>query len=95
MADPVIVDIPKDAWLPVITNVVAGFIDRMTADPTVYYFTTRLNLAAAPLIIDPNDPDFEGVPKFLKGLTVDIEANEPTDIYILCLGDAGKVQVTV
>ena len=95
MADPVLVAIPKDVWKLVAENVVAGFIDRMTADPTVYHFTTRLNLEAAPAIVNPNDVDFEGVPKFLKGLTVDIEANEPTDIYILCFGLAGKVKVTI
>ena len=95
MADPVLVNIPKDAWLPVILNVVAGFIDSMTSAPDVYYFTTRLNLAAAPVIVDPNDPDFEGVPKFLQGRTVEIAANEPTDVYVLCLGADGKVKVTV
>ena len=94
MADPVLVPIPKDVWKLVAENEVAGFIERMTTDPDVYYFTTRLNPSVLPGIVNTNDPDFDGVPKFLKGLTVDMESNEPTDFYILCFGADGKVKVT-
>ena len=95
MADPVIIDIPKGVWKKVAANVLVGFIDKMTSLPNEYYFTSRQAGNPTPAQIDPNHAAFDGIPKFLEGLTVAIQANEPSDIWILTLSADGKVKVTV
>ena len=94
MADPVIVDIPKGAWKLIAENEIKANAEVLNQKPTAYYFTTRDYPSVAPLIADPADSDFEGVPKFLEGREVSLGGTVPTDHWVFCTGSDGKVKVT-
>lgn len=94
MADPVIVSTPKNVWTRIAENEIKALAEVLSRKPTAYHFTTRDYPSVAPVITDLNDADFEGVPKFLQGREVSLEGTVPTDHWVLCTGDNGKVKVT-
>ena len=94
MADPVIVDIPEGAWKLIAENEIKANAEILDRKPTGYLFTTRDYPSVAPAIVDPGDPNFEGVPKFLEGREVSLEGTVPTDHWVFCTGSDGKVKVT-
>lgn len=88
MADPILVEIPKDVWTKVATGVTNGMIHKKASINSVYLQTYRETGGTAPTLID------EGVELF-KGneLSEEINMSVPIDVYIRCVGADGKVRV--
>lgn len=95
MPDPAIVDLPADAWTLIAANVLTGLVDKRSSDPSAYYITSRPAGSAAPPVTDPDDAAFLGATKFIEGDEVDLKSNVPTDFYMLCTGEAGRVLVSL
>jgi hypothetical protein len=96
MSDPASIDAPKNVWTLITpSSVLQGIIVRLDDSPSAYYFTHRPTGSAPPPQADPGEPDFLGVPKFLEGRAVEMGFNEPTDVYVLCTGEDGRILVAV
>lgn len=87
MADPVIVECPKDVWTLVAENQTTGIIHILKVDSSAYLQTYRDTGGGAPAT--PAD-DGEAVPfrNFLQ-----ISSAAAIDVYIKCLGKDGRVRV--
>jgi len=90
MADPVVTAItPVKTWVKVATSVQSGRVHRMKG-PAKYIHTYRLTGVAAPGAPEINT---EGVA--FDGVTEEISAPAPIDVYIACLENVGIVRVDV
>lgn len=87
MADPLIVNCPKDAWIEVTTNVTSGQIHKLLKNPSSYLSTYRETGETAPTIVE------EGIPIFINGITEQISASVGIDVYIYAVGKDGQVRV--
>lgn len=87
MANPVLVDCPKNVWTKVVTNIITGFLHIKDTTPSVYLQTYRGTGGSAPAAGDPT----EGVP--IDDLFIPIEATSGIDIYIMPLSFDGVVRV--
>lgn len=89
MANPTIVDCPKDTWTKVATNVISGEIVKSltTARPVNYLYVRRDTGTAAPTTKD------EGYPIFTDDHREVFGAKVGSDIYIYAIKEDGKVMV--
>jgi hypothetical protein len=88
MANPLIVDCPKEVWTKVATDVVTGQVHKKSEEPELYLHTYRLTGEAAPTIRT------EGVEIFIyENLSENISALAGIDVYVMPIGEDGKVRV--
>lgn len=86
MSDPVIVNIKENAWRKVATAVTSGNIWMLQKEQKAL-FTYRMTGETA-----PTDSD-EGMDFINPGMTISNDA--AIDVYIMAIGDNGKVRVDV
>ncbi len=91
MADPVLIDItPANTWVLVALNVQSGqLFDKKKG--VNYVFTTRDTGNPAP----PDSPLTDQAPIFDDTSTAVISSSFAIDVYIMCLGDVGKVMAVL
>ena len=87
MADPILVDIPKNAWLKVATAVTSGMIHIKNSTP-VYYQTYRDTGGAAPVGLTEIVRLAE-----MSGGSAEIASTSPIDVYIYALDYDGKIRL--
>lgn len=88
MANPVIIDCTKDVWTKVATDVVTGQVHKKSEVPQLYLHTYRLTGETAPAL------KTEGVEIFIhENLSENISALAGIDVYIMPIGEDGKVRV--
>ena len=89
MADPVFVNIPAGEWTKIATNVVTGQVHKVLSIP-VYMQTYRLTGGGAPTLLT------DGVLAFANGAVTDqVSASAAIDVYLWCVGSAGRVRVDI
>ena len=87
MANPVIIECPAGVWTLVALNTTAGRIKMASTAPNVYLETYRMTGGTAPT------DQSEGVPAFPDdGVTAEISAAAPIDVYIMAVGKDGKIR---
>jgi len=86
MANPVTVACPAGQWTKVATNQTSGLVHIMNIEPDAYYQTYRDTGGAAPT-------DLSDAVVFGKTAPLAISASAGIDVYIWCVGAAGKVRV--
>jgi len=90
MADPVIVDCPKDVWTKVADNVVNGFLHKKSSQAATYLQTYRQTGEAAP---DDVTDKPQGVAIFRNDQqTVKIQSSIAIDVYVMPIGADGKIR---
>lgn len=87
MSNPVFVTCKKNTWKLVAQNVTAGFIHCDSVRPDSYLQTYRDTGDAAPT------DQTEGTPIFLKSWSEEISASAGIDVYIMAVGQRGRVRV--
>ena len=91
MAEPEFFDLTKDVFTPVAIGVLSGVISKKTEAPQEYLQTYKNTGGAAPA----NDAEL-GVPMFQDlQVSENIAHSELIDIYIMPLGEDGRVRVDV
>lgn len=88
MANPVFEDLTKDVFTKVATAVTTGQIHRIESLPKKYLQTYKLTGEAAPA----NDAAL-GVPLFQQGITETISSSAAIDVYIMPIGEDGRIRV--
>ena len=86
MSNPVFVECPAGAWTKIATSVVTGFVHKIIHTRR-YLQTYKETGETAPTL------KAEGVGLFLESNTEEISSSSPIDIYVWCVGDAGRVRV--
>lgn len=89
MADPVFVNLTKNVWEKVATNVTSGLVHAL-GGPNRYFQTYRDTGGAAPSSSESNRA-LEAVP--FSGITETISSTAGIDVYIYCSKDGGRVRV--
>lgn len=84
MNNPLIVEIPKNTWIKVVSDVVTGNIGK-SDDTVVYYYTYRLKDSPAPTVAD------QGL--IWSNNILSISATEFIDVYIRSVNANGRVEV--
>jgi len=84
MANPVIIDIPIDAWLKVATNVTKGQI-HIIETTSQYLHTYRITTDPAPNGVG------DGI-RMSRG-AIEIKSDSLIDVYIYCQEKDGKIRV--
>lgn len=87
MANPIIVTCDENVWTKVATNVTEGQVKKIDNKPHRYLETYRMTGNAA-----PTDRE-EGIPAFMTAYSELISASAGIDVYIMAIGDNGKVRV--
>ena len=88
MADPVFIDLTKDIWTVVATNVTEGAIRKKSRKPQQYNHMYVDTGNPAPIDIE------DGVQIFLDGSNTEaIGAGAGIDVYIMPIGENGRVRV--
>ena len=88
MADPALIDItPKDTWIKVATAVATGQIYRKSGGNFIQ--TIRDTGNPAP----PNSPLTDQAPILEKSDTAIISSSNAIDVYIMCIGEVGKIRI--
>lgn len=85
MANPLVVDLPKNTWKKVATAVTFGEIHILETKPEKYLATHRETG-------DPPPNDIEEGFK-IQGLSVPIKSSNKIDVYIMPRSDDGKIRV--
>lgn len=86
MPNPTFKTCPKNTWKLVATNVMKGFIKISDKDPNIYLETYRLTGEAAPT------EQSEGIP---VSEFAEIRSSVGIDVYIMAVGENGKVRVDI
>lgn len=82
MADPTIIEIPKDVWVKVADNKLTGQIHQLLVTRNYKYtYRDAGNLAPTDLT-DAID----------MGPTLEISTTIPIDVYVYCVGKIGKIR---
>lgn len=87
MADPAVVNCPKDTWVVVATAVKSGVIHKLNSEASRYLQTYRDTGGAAPT----DDADAADV--FVNCTSATISNTVDIDVYIKAVGKAGEVRV--
>lgn len=87
MANPVIVNCPKNEWTSVATNVQSGFVRRLSTKPNVYLQTYRLTGEQPPTELN------EGTELFAVDPSEAISADAAIDVYVAPINVNGQVRV--
>ncbi len=87
MADPLLVDCPKDVFTKVATDVTSGLVHKISTDPNKYLQTYRMTGGTAPTEKD------EAVPMFIGTDTEQISSSAGIDVYVWPIGKDGLVRV--
>lgn len=85
LANPVMVDIPKDTWVLVAENVSNAIIRKGASPKSAYFWTYRTTGDPAP--VDEDD----AIAWRTDSLSFEVE--EPGDIYVKTHGGNGRVRV--
>ncbi len=85
MSNPVFIDCPAGAWTPIAIAVVTGFVHRKDHSPT-YLQTFKQTGEAAPTLLS------DGVGLFLESNVEEISSNSLVDVYVWCVGAAGRIR---
>ena len=89
MANPVFVDCLDGVWTLVAENVTAGQVKRADKKPGAYLETYRMHNGAVPT------SQIDGVPCFHNSDSELISATAGIDVYIMAVGNDGKVRVDI
>lgn len=89
MANPNVINLTKDTWVKVATNVFTGVIHKMLNSPSGYIQTYRLTGESA-----PSDTS-EGIICFVNDLPEEIKSSVGIDVYVYAKKNDGKVRVDV
>lgn len=98
MANPQIIECPKETWTIVATAVTTGVItknkwvntiDKKRTSTISYWATYRMTGEAAPTAGNPNEGDVIGE------IGADISATDPIDVYIFCTGGDGSIKISL
>jgi hypothetical protein len=87
MANPTYKNLKSNTWTLVAENVTAGFIRRLSNKPNKYTSVYRETGDAAPT------NRTEGIHIFLSSNSEEISATSGIDVYIMAVGNRGKVRV--
>jgi len=92
MADPIFIDLPKNVWTKVATNVTSGQIHKKTEAPQEYLQTYRDTGGIVPP--DTEEGKEQGVLMFRDDpITELISAISGIDIYVYPVEKAGKLRL--
>jgi hypothetical protein len=86
MPNPITVNCPDGEWTLVAEDQVWGQIYRLDNKPAKYLYTYRLTGE------DPPTLQTEGAPIFLTADRYNLVAGVGVDVYIMAVGNAGKVR---
>ena len=86
MSNPVKVEIPKNAWTLVASNVSSGLITIRQWQPSTYYQTYRVTGNPA-----PTGDQNEDTSTITTGREITISANENIDVYLFSKDVDGEV----
>jgi len=86
MANPVTVLCTEGVYTKIATNVTSGIVHKLLTGP-VYKQTYRLTGQAAPTL------ETEAALMFENSMSEEISADAAIDVYVWCIGAAGKVRV--
>ena len=89
MANPVIISLDADTWTKVASNVTGGQVKKLDTRPNLYLETYRTSGDPAPTDLS------EGVPCFVGRYSEEISASAGIDVYIMAVGQNGRVRVDV
>ena len=92
MSNPVVVNITKNVWTKVATNVTTGFVNALIPamkQKLLYLQTYRLTGGSAPTAKD------EGVQIFNDTTSAVIQSSAGIDVYIMSIYENGEVRVDV
>lgn len=84
--NPALITCTKDTWVKVATGVVIGAVHRFLTGPE-YIQTYKLTGEAAPTL------NTDGVALFKDSTQENISATDPIDVYVMAIGEDGKVRV--
>jgi len=83
MANPAVTNLVADTWTKVATNVYSGYVWILKSG-IGYLYTYRLTGEAAPTTLD------DAIQFSMPGQ--EIAANDPIDVYVRSIGEAGRVR---
>lgn len=89
MNNPVIISCPNGIWKKISTGVTNGNVWRADKSPSLYLHTYRLSGDTPPTGVT------EGMPIFLNSINEEIRSTVAIDVYIMAIGNNGKVRVDV
>ena len=87
MSNPQLLDCPQDVWTPVAINVTTGQVKKIGKKPNLYLETYRMTGGDTPT------KRAEGVPIFINSYAEIISAAAAIDVYIMAVGNDGKVRI--
>ena len=89
MAIPVFVDLPKDTWTKIATNINQGQMHLVDTSPNVMRYTYIQPTGAAA----PADNDALGIPVFEGITTQSLSFSVGADVYLRPYGEVSRVRV--
>ena len=89
MATPTFVDLPKDTWTKIATDINQGQMHLVSTDANVMRYTYIQPTGAAA----PADNDALGTPVFENRTTESLSFSTGADVYLRPQGEASRVRV--
>lgn len=86
-SNPVVTDLTANTWVKVATNVTSGAIKKLSNKPAKYLETYRTTGGTTPSGIE------EGAELFFNTVSESILSDTAIDVYVMAVGDSGKVRV--